>query len=820
MNLNDRFNFKKSERKPKGTISLSEQAKGNTKIKSATPLWARIMVITVLVLFMMVILAVTFAIGYFKYLEASFDVNEAIASGDIPVLGKTSMDTRSAIYVQDKNGEWVRHRDLSGGNSLWMDLDDIPKYMQDAVVAIEDERFWEHEGVDWKRTTGAMINLVLNRAFDLGEQEYGGSTITQQLIKVTTQNKDHSVSRKLNEILAASAMESKVYTKDQILEGYLNNVPLTGDLVGVGIGARSYFDKELQELTLAECAVLASITNNPSVYDPFLHPENVRQRQQLVLSKMYECGFINKDEYVNALNQELVYKRNSTKIQTMDYYDDLVVEDVIAGLMEENGYTKSYATNLVYYGGLNIYSAEDPALQARIEAIYADDSNFPDHREDDEEDPQACFFACDYTGKVIATVGGRGQKSEDRVLNRSTQSMRSPGSSMKPITAYGPAIADNLVHYSSMVRDAPIKLPNGKKWPHNYEAASTPDRGNVLLGVALQKSLNTVAVRLIDQYSTTDRSYYYATEVFGLTTLVEREQRGDQVFTDNDLSPLALGALTDGATAREMTAAYGVFGSGGYYNKPYTYYKVTQGIGDDALNILNGGRKSHRVLDEQSAYVMVSLLRRPVEQGTAWNGVGQNWKGWQVFGKTGTSESEKDVYFAGGTSYYCASSWFGYDNNQVLAKSQTGYAKSLWTKAMKALHQDLEIQDFSKPDGVQVLKYCTETGQLATDNCKKTEKGVYKSTFKPGKCEKHSKAEDKAPTTSTTTPTATTTTTTSGTTDTTGTTGTTGSTDTTGTLPVDGTTGATDTTGTTEANPTDAAPIDALPVEENKQTEP
>jgi len=170
MNLNDRFNFKKSERKPKDAVSLSEQAKGNTKIKSATPLWARIMVIAVLVLFMMVILAVTFAIGYFKYLEASFDVNEAIASGDIPVLGKTSMDTRSAIYVQDKNGEWVRHRDLSGGNSLWMDLDDIPKYMQDAVVAIEDERFWEHEGVDWKRTTGAMINLVLNRAFDLGDQ--------------------------------------------------------------------------------------------------------------------------------------------------------------------------------------------------------------------------------------------------------------------------------------------------------------------------------------------------------------------------------------------------------------------------------------------------------------------------------------------------------------------------------------------------------------------------------------------------------------------------------------------------------------------------
>ena len=790
-------NGRKSPR-DKDSVSLSEQAGNKKKKKRIRHLWARIAIGFMLALFMLVILTITVGIGYFKYLEASFDVNEAIENGDIPTLGKTSMDTRSSIYVQDKNGEWVRHRDLSGGNSLWIDLDDIPQYMQDAVVAIEDERFWEHEGVDWKRTTGAMINLVLNRAFDLGEQEYGGSTITQQLIKVTTQNTDHSVSRKLNEILAASAMESQVYTKDQILEGYLNNVPLTGDLVGVGIGARSYFDKELSELTLAECAVLACITNNPSVYDPFKHPENVRQRQQLVLAKMYECGFINEDEYLNALGQELVFKHNSTKIQTMDYYDDLVVEDVIAALMEQNGYTKSYATNLVYYSGLNIYSAEDPEVQAKIEAIYTDESNFPEHFEDDEEDPQACFFACDYTGKVIATVGGRGEKTEDRVLNRSTQSKRSPGSSMKPIASYGPAIADNLVHYSSMVRDAPIKLPNGTKWPHNYEAASTPDRGDVLLGVALQKSLNTVAVRLIDQYSTPERSYEYATDVFGLTTLVEKEQRGDQVFTDIALSPLALGALTDGVTAREMTAAYGVFGSGGYYNEPYTYYKVTQGIGDDSLTILNGGQKSHRVLDEQSAYVMVSLMRRPVEQGTAWNGVGQNWKGWQVFGKTGTSESEKDVYFAGGTSYYCASSWFGYDNNQVLAKSQTGYAKSLWNQSMKVLHEDLESQDFHKPSGVQTLKYCTETGQLATENCKKTEKGVYKSTFKPDKCEKHSKVADKTPTSTTGT--------TTGTTTTESTTGSTESTtDTTTTESTTGTETTTDTTGVTES--TTAAPI-------------
>ncbi len=386
------------------------------------------------------------------------------------------------------------------------------------------------------------------------------------------------------------------------------------------------------------------------------------------------------------------------------------------------------------------------------------------------------------------------------MLNRATQSVRSSCSSMKPITSYGPAITMNLVHYSSVLRDAPIKLPNGEKWPHNYEMLTTPDRGNVLLGVALQKSLNTTAVRVLQQVGV-EKSYEFATDVFGLSTLVVDEERNGKTYTDIDLSPLGLGALTDGATAREMAAAYGVFGSGGYYNKPYTYYKVTQGVGDNELTVLEGGQKSQNVMDPQSAYVMVSLMRRVVEQGTAWNGVGQDWKGWQVYGKTGTSEDEKDVYFAGGTAYYCAASWFGYDNNQILAKSQTGYAKSLWTKAMKALHQNRQIKDFEKPDGVETLKYCTQTGQLATAGCKSTEKGVYKSTFKPGKCEKHGGGT----TTDVTEPTA----------------GATTTTTTAVTAPVTTTTATTTTTAAPTEAPTDAteptAPTEAEPAQQDEQ---
>lgn len=678
------------------------------------------------------------------YIVNSFDPDEYI-----PILGEMSMDNRSVIYVQNDAGKWVPYHNLLGGTTVWADLEDIPLDMQNAVIAIEDERFRDHEGVDWKRTVSAMVNLVTNRLFHLESTEYGGSTITQQLIKVTTQNKDHSIKRKVNEIMAASAMEATEYTKDEILEGYLNNVPLTGDLVGVGIGARTYFGKELEDLSLAECAVLASITNNPSVYDPYRHPENVRQRQQLVLAKMYEVGFITKDEYLNALGEELVFKSSAVRQETQDYYVDLVVQDVIEDLIEEYGYTETYATNMVYYGGLNIYSAEDPDVQHAVEAIYRDNSNFPAHRSGDKEEPETAFFAMDYSGKVLATIGGRGKKDGNRVFNRSTQAKRSPGSSMKPITSYGPGIAENVVHYSSMLRDAPITLPSGEKWPHNYEVLSTPDNGDVLLGVALQKSLNTTAARLVQELGT-QRSYDYAVNTFRLSTLVESRGSGSGFKSDINLSPLALGALTDGVTARDMTGAFAIFGNGGYYAEPYTYYKVTRGSADEETVLLTGGEKKTPAMDPQSAYVMVSLLQRVVKQGTAWNGVGDSWGRWQVYGKTGTSESEKDVYFSGGTAYVCASSWFGYDNNQVLAKNQTGYAKTLWSKSMKVLHKNLSPKNFERPDGITTRKYCTKTGDLATTACKSTSAGVYKKDFLPEKCKCGGGGKDTTDSTNTT----------------------------------------------------------------------
>lgn len=665
-------------------------------------------------------------------------VNNFDGTTGLPNLNNLSMDATSIIWVKDsEKGEWREYEHLEGVNSIWVDIEEIPMYMQQAVVAIEDERFLDHYGIDWKRTVAAFANSVLH----FNDVEFGGSTITQQLIKVTTGDNDHSWTRKITEILRAVEME-KLYDKDQILEAYLNNLPMSDNIVGVGAGANYFFGKEITELSLAECAVLASITNNPSRYHPYNRPQNVRQRQLMVLKKMNELGFITDDEYVQAANEELRYKSSMQHTATWDYYVDLVIEDVIADLQEEYGYTKQYATQLVFYGGLNIYSAEVPAEQAAVEKVYANEANFPKHREKDTEDPEASLFVMDYNGRVVATIGGRGQKEGKRSFNRSTQAFRSPGSSIKPLTAYGPAIVLDTAHWSSVVADAPLKkLSNGSWWPANYESKPR-DNGNTFVYIGLQKSLNTVAARLVDSVEPKN-AFDFGSNIFKLSSLVksQRNERG-QVLTDIDYAPLSLGALTVGVSARDMAAAYAVYGNGGQYNEPFSYYAVYEnGTRDDGHLLLQDGPTNIRVMDEDSAYVMNRMMQRVVRYGTATE-IGNTWGDWEVFGKTGTAESNRDVYFCGGTPYYVGASWFGYDNNQELAKGgQTGYAKSLWNKAMKALHANKKACAFPKKGTTQELEFCTETGMLATDKCPKTDVGVYKASNIPALCSKHAGAQ-------------------------------------------------------------------------------
>lgn len=653
----------------------------------------------------------------------------------IPDLDNISLNESSSIYLMNQEtGEFEEHQRLEGTKAIWTDLSEIPLNMQHAVVAIEDKRFYDHYGVDWKRTVSAFANLIVHYS----SQEFGGSTITQQLIKVLTQESDHKIERKITEILRAIEMERNYYTKDEILEAYLNVLPLSSNVVGVGAAANYYFGKDVQDLTLAECALIAGITQNPSKYNPYTHPENIRQRQRIVLRSMYEQGWITADEYRQAYGEELHFSSNIKHIDVEDYYTDLLIEDVIGDLMEEYGYTRTYATNMVYFGGLKIYSAEDPSQQQKVEAIFANDANFPTKLKNDKEDPQGAIIILDYDGRVVATAGGRGEKTANRIANRSTQSVRQPGSSMKPLGVYSPAVELNLITYSSTYTDEPI-IYDGIKWPPNYsniENVNAWTYRDYTVVEALYRSLNTVPVQILTNQLSLQTSFDFSTNKFHLSTLVKSKQvtLNGKVSTVTDLTPssLALGGMTDGVTCRDMAAAYQTFGNGGLYNKPYTYYRVDRG--DSTL--LENSPSNERAISEDTAYVMNRLLQNVVSNS---HGTGKDaaFGGWPIYAKTGTTDDNKDVYFAGGTPYYVGACWFGYDHNQEMNNEQTKYARRLWKQCMEALHSNLEMKDFDKKGTTVERAYCTITGKLATTGCPSTATGVYKPDNIPGYCTAH-----------------------------------------------------------------------------------
>lgn len=636
----------------------------------------------------------------------------------------------SIVMVKNDSGEFVEQCRIDGIQREWADLSEIPMHLQNAIVAIEDERFHEHYGVDWKRTVSAVANLVLH----FNETEYGGSTLTQQLVKNLTDNDDHTIQRKVTEIFTAIKLEEE-FSKDEILQAYLNIIPLTGTIEGVGAGARAYFGKSVSELTLAECAVLAGITNNPARYNPYTHPKALIGRQQTVLFKMHELGFITTDEYQQALHEELFFKNGGSNGKTVyDYYTDMLIDEVIDDLVQKKGYTEAQAKNMVFYGGLVIYSCEDPELQAKAEAIYKDDANFPAPLKNDKVQPQAAIYVMDYTGKTVAVVGGRGEKTANRVLNRATESMRQPGSTIKPIAVYAQAIQMNMIHFSSQVPDCYIILPNGKKWPKNYGQRYYTDSGMTIVDKAIQSSMNTVPAQLLLQL-TPQRAFNFLTGSLKMTSIVSSDGNG---HSDIDYAPMALGGMTNGVYAQELAAAYQIFGNGGVYNEPYSYTRVELNNGE---TLLEKGPTDVQVLDEDTAYIVNRLLQNVVtgNYGATAASIEKDWKGWEVFAKTGTTQDNNDVWLAGGTSQYVAASWFGYDQNQELTTEQKKTARNLWNKVMLAL-RDESVSDktFDQYSTSTVeIKFCYQSGGRATDKCTKTGIGVYKPGHTPEECPIH-----------------------------------------------------------------------------------
>lgn len=591
----------------------------------------------------------------------------------------------STIWYQNSAGEWQQLKTLVGNyKRIWVDIEDIPEYMQHALVAIEDKRFYEHKGVDWYRTSGAFVEM-----FARMETGSGGSTITQQLLKNLTGKDEITIQRKLGEIFGALELEKK-YNKQEIIEWYLNAVYFGEGCYGVQAAARTYFGKDVSELSLAEAAALVGITNKPTYYDPFYNEDNNKQRQEIILREMYEQGYIDYQTWKDAVAEELVFTYTpgtQNAGQVYSYYEEVVIYDVIRDLMEAKGISRQAARTLLFNGGYQIYCCQDANIQSICDSIYQDTSNLP--RTGSAQQLQSAIVIMNpYDGRILALEGGVGEKTRSFELNRAVPvavdgfayggATRSPGSSIKPLASYAPAINEGLITPDTTVNDSPNIHLSGTDWyPHND---SYENYGLVTIYTALKWSLNTVAAQIIDKL-TPQTAYNYLTERLGFTSLVP---------DDASYSPMALGQLTNGVSVREMAAAYCSLVNDGVFTYSRTYTMVTDSKGNV---VLNNEPKTITAFAPNTAYCMTWMMKKGVEEGT---GQEARLYSMPVAGKTGTSGDYKDRWFAGCTPYYVAVVWTGFDTPERINLGGNPAAQ-LWRKVMAPVHEGLEWRDFTYP---------------------------------------------------------------------------------------------------------------------------
>ena len=602
---------------------------------------------------------------------------------DIDVsLSDYQLSESSIIYCETSAGEYKELATLHGSeNRIWVDLEDIPDYLVKALVAIEDHRFYEHKGVDWYRTVGAMFTMLTG-----GDDSFGGSTITQQLIKNLTGNKEVTVQRKLIEIFQALEFEKK-YDKDEIIEWYLNAVYFGEGCDGIYTAAEKYFGKEPSELTLAESASIVGIVNLPTYYSPFYSEENNKERQETVLRRMYELGYISYDEYEEAKNEQLVFTRSDNEVADQEiysYYVEAVIKDVTEDLMEQKGISQDTARQLLYNGGYRVYSCLDPYIQECVDNVYLDVENFPKpYRANDQQLQSAMVIMDPYTGEVVAMSGGVGEKTGNLVLNRATDALRAPGSSFKPLAVYAPAIELGLITPSTLVNDAPreeVEMSQNQWYPNNSDFKY---RGIIDIATGVRLSLNTVAAQVLDKLGL-DASTNFLKNKLGVTSLVP---------DDYNYASLALGELTNGISVLEMAQAYCTFDNSGIFTEARTYSRVTDAAGNI---VLDNQPKTHVAMKSSTATNITSLLFSAANYGTGSESI---FSGQAIAGKTGTSSYNWNRWFAGYTPYYVGVVWTGFDQPEQMYVYGNPAAQ-VWRRVMQQVHAGLEYKSFPAADWI------------------------------------------------------------------------------------------------------------------------
>ena len=621
------------------------------------------------------------------------------------------LNLNSFIYAKESDSdEYTLYETIKGKeNREWVDSDKIPDTLKNAVVAIEDERFYKHHGVDWVRTIGAVKGWLL------GGTQYGGSTITQQLIKNITADNDYSVKRKVNEIFRAFALEKEIDDKDRILVMYLNTIFLGYNSYGVQTAAMQYFDKDVSQLDLAESAVLAGLTNNPSIYDVYNHPEKVKERQETILAQMLDQKMISQEEYEAAVAEELNYRPYEEYQQeiksTYSYFTDEVIKDVINDLMTEKGYSRLVAENMVYSGGLNIYATIDTKVQNALDEVWANADNFP-NTEKYGEIPQSAMVITDKQGNIVGIAGGRGEKTSSRGFSYASDARRQPGSSIKPLATYGPAMDAGIATPDTTVYDrALIQDADGNPWPMNDGKYPTGRAMTVKEGMT--RSLNTISAQLLKQL-TPQKSYEFMTQQLGFKLVDSRTNEDGTVQSDIALAPLALGALTDGVTVREMAGGYSTFINDGVFGGTRTYTKVLDNEGNTVLE--NTPHTDKGFTNVHTVYDMLDCLQNVTAHGTAY---GIQLDGVETGGKTGTTTSNTDIWFCGITPKYSGAVWVGYEHNYRLDGLYGRNAAEIWLAVMQKVHAgDSGLVFDSHPQDFEEVTYCMDTGLLASGACR------------------------------------------------------------------------------------------------------
>ena len=669
-----------------------------------------------LVLMCIVLMCAVFAVGVISYFATSdeFDVN------------MIELNLSSTVYYTDSDGNAREYQQIAQSeNRVWVDISDIPKYMQDAFVAIEDQRFYSHGGVDIPRTAKATVKYLFT-----GSKSFGGSTITQQLVKNITGDAAKSPTRKIREMFRAVQLERRL-SKEQVLELYLNSIYLSNNCYGVQAAANKYFGVDVDELSLAQCASIAGITQYPSYYDPLQNPENNIEKQHVVLSKMLELEKISPEEYDAAIKEQLEFGKHSTASSgnIQSYFTDNLINEVLKDLQKEKGYTKEYAEQILFKGGLKIYSTVEPKVQSSIEKYYENTSNFPQNAPagKDGQKPQSAMIILDTKdGAVRGIVGGMGKKSGNRILNRATQSYRQPGSTMKPIGVYAPAIEKNLISPSSIIEDKPVTY--GGWSPKNYYSGY---KGAVSIRTAVKQSMNTPAVQVLDEVGV-NYSYTFLTKNLGITSLVDNEVRNDgKTYSDKNLSSLALGGLTDGIRPIELAAAYAPFANGGIYNKPYTYTSVVDADGNTILEHKDNPKVA---MSDSTAYLVNSMLQSVMTESDG-TGYGSSLTcGIPSGGKTGTTDNDNDLWFVGYTPYYVGVVWYGYDNPKGLSWRTYHPCKAAWKAVMNEANSVKPYKDFDIPSSVESATVCSSTGNLPSSVCPKRTEYFKKGSLPTKKC--------------------------------------------------------------------------------------